>query len=157
MEFELENLDEISKIFAEAEASIISKQSKLDFPKQEEEIITDYSTYNSKTSHMIYYKGIDSLIRDHVNPLLPEKKHRQPIRDMKNLLLNYGVQIKSNGRRGSCGKMADNVTKDMVLQIFIDWVQKDGVAPFNLYTLLYEKNIELGYIKRKVTEELEQV
>jgi hypothetical protein len=155
MEFELENLDEISKIFAEAEASIVSKQSKLDFPKPEEEVVIDYSTYNPNTSHSIYYKGIDSIIRDHVNPLLPEKKHRQPIRDMKNLLLNYGNPVKSNGRRGSCGKMADNVTKDMVLQIFVEWVQKDGIAPFNLYTMLYDKNIELGYIKRKITEEIE--
>jgi hypothetical protein len=157
MEFELENLDEISKIFAEAEASIISKQTKLDFPKQEEEVAIDYSTYNSNTSHMIYYKGIDSIIRNHINPLLPEKKHRRPIRNMKNLLLNYGVPVKSNGRRGSCGKMADNVRKDMVLQIFVEWVQKDGVAPFNLYTMLYDKNIELGYIKRKITEESEQI
>lgn len=155
MEFETENFDEISKIFAEAEASITKKQVQIDFPKHESDEIKDYSTYNANTSHMIYYKGIEGLIREHVNPLLPEKKHRIPIREMKNLLLNYGKPVKRNGRRGSCGKMADNVTKNMVFQIFIDWVQNDNVSPFNLYTKLYDKNIELGYIQRKKIEEVE--
>ncbi len=140
--------DELERIFAEAESSATSVQTKIDLDREDWRQKEDLFLENPQEAHTLYYKLINRLLKNHLYPILPKGKARESLLEQKNLLLNEGKRKNSQGIRGSSGQMSRNITKKMVLGIIQEWVISDSVSSYNLYCMLRDKNVELGYISR---------
>lgn len=146
--------EELRKILEAAE-KFATEQTSLPFQDSNLKDEIDKSIQNPKESYNLYYQKINKLLREYLSPLLEGKKnspHRQLIYDEKNLLLNFGKDKNKRGTRGSCGKMATTEQKKMVADLIKNWVLTDGKSSFNLFNILRDKNIELGYRNPKDVE-----
>jgi len=140
--------DDLERIFAEAEGLTSSVQTKIELDREEWRQKEDMFLENPQEAHRLYFKLINRVLKDFLYPILPKSEARVRLLEQKNLLLNEGKKKNSNGIRGSSGQMSKNTTKKMVLEIIQEWVSSDSISSYNLYCMLRDKNIELGYISK---------
>jgi hypothetical protein len=150
---ENEFLGEVRRILEEAE-KLSPKTMNILFEDDELKDIIDKSIQNPDEAYNLYHRRMNKLLRENFYPLMEGKENlpnRQLIYDQKNLLLNFGKDKDNKGIRGSDGKMTTTERMQMVADLILEWVISDGKTPFNLFTKLRDKNIELGYITKKDT------
>ncbi|MEL7832781.1 hypothetical protein [Fodinibius alkaliphilus] len=94
--------------------------------------------------HDIYYKGIQSLLIEHLPSGDYYKEMRDTIYEEKNILLTRGHKLDENGIRGADSRMGYLEDMKMVLSIVAEWITQNG-SPQEIYDKFREKNIELGY------------
>lgn len=92
----------------------------------------------------VYYKGIEKLLRK----FLPEgekyKEAREIIREEKNIFLTRGKKLDANGVRGADSRMAYIQDMEEMMNLITRWAFESRNY-FELYSLILEKNTELGY------------
>ncbi|MCF6332127.1 MAG: hypothetical protein L3J11_02490 [Draconibacterium sp.] len=92
----------------------------------------------------LYYKGLNSLLREN----LPKGKENEQVRrivyDKKNVLINRGAKKDERGIRGSDGRMAYIEDLEFAIKIVSDWISHKGSST-ELFMDFWDKNEELGY------------
>ena len=104
------------------------------------------SQQNPDESYRLYY-AIRGILMDNLPPGGGDnKKLRQTIYDEKNLYINRGNDLDSEGIRGSDGRMAYIPHLRASLSIVKKWAKEMG-SPFDIFLAFWELNEQLGYHK----------
>ncbi|UXP30603.1 hypothetical protein N6H18_09575 [Reichenbachiella agarivorans] len=92
----------------------------------------------------VYYKGIEKLLKK----FLPEgekyKSAREVIREEKKIFLTRGKKLNEKGIRGADSRMAYIQDMEEIMNLITKWAFESRNY-FELYSLLRDKNEELGY------------
>jgi hypothetical protein len=92
----------------------------------------------------VYYKGIEKLLKK----FLPEgdkyKAAREVIREEKKIFLTRGKKLNEKGIRGADSRMAYIQDMEEIMNLITKWAFESRNY-FELYSLLRDKNENLGY------------
>jgi hypothetical protein len=92
----------------------------------------------------LYYRGLNSLLRDNLPKGKANEEVRRIVYDEKNILINRGAKKDEKGIRGSDGRMAYLEDLEMAIKIVADWISKKG-SPAELFMAFWDKNEEMNY------------
>lgn len=108
--------------------------------------ITFSDTDDPDKKHAIYYKEIEKLLKQILNPKVDKetKKAFQILREEKNIFLTRGKRKDENGIRGRDARMAYVTDMETAANIIYENIAH-GSNPLELYISFRDKNIELGY------------
>ncbi len=97
----------------------------------------------------IYYRGIEKLLRKHLQKGPQFAKARSFIREEKNVYLTRGKRLNEKGFRGADSRMTYIEDGQEILKIITNWVIKNGTM-VELYTQLRDLNVKMGYGTRVI-------
>lgn len=135
-------LDIINKANSKGQARLEFEdfKGKEDLDSTDEAVVIDVQ--NPSKSYSLYY-----LIRNLLMNVLPEDENvRNQIYEQKNIFLTRGHRKNESGVRGADGRMGYIEDFQSFLDIIENWMNKSDQNPHTLFTLIYDKNKELGYI-----------
>jgi hypothetical protein len=94
----------------------------------------------------VYYNGVEKLL----NKFLPKGEAfasaRKIIREEKKIFLTRGKKLDNRGIRGADSRMAYIQDMEDLMNLLVKWAFENGNL-FDLYNLIREKNVDLGYHK----------
>lgn len=140
---------EIEEILSEAnsktgEQLVIDELGAVKSQDELKEFALGHIPDDPEEKYNVYYKGIEKLLKK----FLPEgdkyKSAREVIREEKKIFLTRGKKLNDKGIRGADSRMAYIQDMEEVMSLITKWAFESRNY-FELYSLLRDKNEELGY------------
>jgi hypothetical protein len=94
----------------------------------------------------VYYKGVEKLLKKFLPQGDKYKSAREVIREEKKIFLTRGRKLDKKGIRGADSRMGYIEDMEEVMNLITKWAFESRNY-FELYSLLRDKNIQLGYHK----------
>jgi len=94
----------------------------------------------------VYYKGVEKLLKKFLKSGEENAEARRIIREEKKIFLTRGKKLNNQGIRGADSRMAYIQDMEDLMNLITKWAFESG-NQFDLYTLIRNKNVELGYHK----------
>jgi hypothetical protein len=94
--------------------------------------------------YKIYYKGIEKLLKKFLPDGEKYKETRELIREEKSIFLTRGKKLDKDGIRGADSRMGYIQDMEEIMNVITKWAFESRNY-FELYSILKDKNTELGY------------
>lgn len=146
---EQERRREIEEILSEAnsktgEQLVLDELGSVKSENELKEFALGHIPDDPEEKYNVYYKGIEKLLKRFLPKGEKYKSAREVIREEKKIFLTRGKKLNQKGIRGADSRMAYIQDMEEIMNLIIKWAF-DSRNYFELYSLLRDKNEELGY------------
>ncbi|WP_339865805.1 hypothetical protein [uncultured Algoriphagus sp.] len=140
---------EIEEILSEANAKtgeqlVLDELGGLKSQNELKEFVLGHIPDDPEQKYDVYYKGVEKLLKK----FLPEgdkyKSAREVIREEKKIFLTRGKKLDKKGIRHADSRMGYIQDMEEIMNLITKWAFESRNY-FELYSLLRDKNKELGY------------
>jgi len=143
--------NEIEEIFAASastvgEQTVINNLGQISSENELKQFILGNIPDDPEEKYNVYYKGVEKLLRKFLPKGKEHSDARKIIREEKKIFLTRGKKLNSKGIRGADSRMAYIPDMEEIMNMITKWAFENGNT-FDLYKLLRDKNLELGYHK----------
>ncbi|MBO6495626.1 MAG: hypothetical protein JJ978_08675 [Roseivirga sp.] len=146
---EQERRREIEEILSEAnsktgEQLVLDELGSVKSENELKEFALGHIPDDPEEKYNVYYKGIEKLLKRFLPKGEKYKSAREVIREEKKIFLTRGKKLNEKGIRGADSRMAYIQDMEEIMNLITKWAF-DSRNYFELYSLLRDKNEELGY------------
>jgi len=140
---------EIEEILSEAnsktgEQLVLDELGTLKSQSELKEFALGHIPDDPEEKYNVYYKGIESLLKKFLPKGDKYKSAREVIREEKKIFLTRGKKLNQKGIRGADSRMAYIQDMEDIMNLITRWAFESRNY-FELYSLIRDKNQELGY------------
>ncbi|HEY0669362.1 MAG TPA: hypothetical protein VGD22_14345 [Sphingobacteriaceae bacterium] len=140
---------EIEEILSEAnnktgEQLVLDELGTIHSQNELKEFALGHIPDDPEEKYNVYYKGIERLLKKFLPKGEKYKSARDVIREEKKIFLTRGKKLNEKGIRGGDSRMAYIQDMEDIMNLITKWAFESRNY-FELYSLIKDKNEELGY------------
>lgn len=140
---------EVEEILSEAntptgEQLVLDELGSVQSQNELKEFALGHIPDDPEEKYKIYYNGIEKLLKAFLPVGDKYKAVREVIREEKKIFLTRGKKLNEKGIRGGDSRMAYIQDMEEIMNIITKWASESRNY-FELYSVLFAKNEELGY------------